>query len=60
MLDAPQEMINNITASSQDPEEQARMFLEHYTLYAGKENIYQSLDQLGITKVFFPFRNTNN
>ena len=48
MLDAPQEMINNITASSQDPEEQARMFLQQYTLYSSKENIYRALDQLGI------------
>ena len=48
MLDAPQEMINNTTASSQDPEEQARFFLQHYTAYGRKENIYHVLDQLGI------------
>ena len=48
MLDAPQEMINNITASSQDPEEQARMFLEHYILYGRKENVYHALEQLGL------------
>lgn len=49
ILSAPQEMVTNITTSSQDPEQQARMFLQQYTLYARKENIYQALDQLGIT-----------
>ena len=47
MLDAPQEMINEITSSSQDPEEQARMFLQCYTLYSRKDNIYRALQQLG-------------
>ena len=47
MLDAPQEMISDITSSSQDPEEQARMFLQRYTLYSRKGNIYRALQQLG-------------
>ena len=48
-LSAPQQMVHNITSSSQDPEEQARLFLQHYSLYSRKENIYRALDQLGIT-----------
>ena len=49
MLNAPQEIVNNITASSQDPEEQVRMFLhDYYTVSARKENIHFALDQLGI------------
>ena len=48
-LNAPQEMVNRITSSSQDPEEQARLFLQYYTIYARKENIYHTLDQLGVT-----------
>ena len=47
-LSAPQEMVHNIVLSSQDPEEQARMFLQHYSVYSRKENIYRALDQLGI------------
>ena len=47
-LSAPQEMVNNATSSSQDPEEQARMFLQLYTMYSRKENIYCALDELGI------------
>ena len=48
MVSAPHQMVNDITASSQDPEEQARMFLQHYTVVSRKENIYQALDQLGV------------
>ena len=48
-LSAPQEMVNNVTSSSEDPEEQARMFLQHYTVYSRKEKIYHALDELGIT-----------
>ena len=48
-LSAPQQMVHNITSSSQDPEEQARLFLQHYSLYSRKENIYRALDLLGIT-----------
>ena len=48
MVSAPHQMVNDIAASSQDPEKQARMFLQHYTVYSRKENIYQALDQLGI------------
>ena len=47
MLSAPQEMVDNITTSSQDPEEQARMFFQQYTVYSRKEKIYHALDQLG-------------
>ena len=47
-LNAPQEMIKNITTSSQDPEEQARMFLQQYIVYARKENIYRVLNQLDV------------
>ena len=42
-LSAPQQMVHNITSSSQDPEEQARMFLQHYSLYSRKENIYRAI-----------------
>ena len=47
-LNAPQEMVNHITSSSQDPEEQVRLFLQYYTVYTRK-NIYHTLDQLCVT-----------
>ena len=46
ILSTPQEMVNNIISSSQDPEEQAKMFIHYYTIYSQKENIYHALDQL--------------
>ena len=47
-LAAPPEMMHNITSSSQDPEEQARMFLQQYAVYSRKENIYHALNKLGV------------
>ena len=46
-LSAPQEMVDEISLL-QDPEEQARMFFERYSVHSGKESIRRVLDQLGI------------
>jgi len=44
----PQEMVDEISTRSKDPEEQARMFFEYYTIRSGKENIRRVLNNLGI------------
>ena len=47
IVSAPQEMLDNIIMSTQDPEEQARRFFQQYAVYSRKENIHQALHQLG-------------